>query len=75
MARIIFFNSNTLHSKVTIPLALKLAEKGLDVYYIKKHPDFLNYQIYKLFTDPIKLTLLNRNSLKYVSKQHLNIHN
>lgn len=69
MKRVIFFHSQTLHSKVTIPVALELVKRGFQIYYLKNRPDFLGFGLKNIFNNPTTVNFMNRKSLRYVAKQ------
>lgn len=69
MKRVIFFHSQTLHAKVTIPLALELVKLGFEVFYLKNRPDFFRFSLKNIIDNPISVNFLNRRALRYVAKQ------
>lgn len=69
MKRVIFFHSQTLYAKVTIPLALELVKQGFQVYYLKNRPDFFSFSLKNIINNPTSVNFVNRNSLRYVAQQ------
>jgi hypothetical protein len=73
MKRILILHSHTLHTKVSIPLAIELIKNGFHVSYLKNRPDFLRFGIRQIISNPTSVDFINRNALGYVARQ-INYH-
>ncbi len=69
---LLFLHSHTLHAKVTIPLALRLAQDGYQVSYLVNRPTFLarsfGFSARYVRSHPTAVAIINPESLRYVAR-------
>jgi hypothetical protein len=66
--RVLFQNRHTLHAKVSIPLAVWLADRGHDVSFVRQGHGFNRFSARYVRRHPTSVRIVDRRSLAFVAR-------